>query len=209
MLNHLFEAALLNLSRLEAETLTTESEDARLRRIVETQIKLAEQALRTLKSVHTDIEALRVYKGVVFSGTGDCEFGHEDIGVKLNWPNLAILSDEIDCLLQTVIESSTPLSFVQRVDPQQLKINAAEVVADIAFTAGHLYATGKLVSLTDSLQLMSDIALWAYAFEAVFNRDRHGDDYMELVDEYATFRLHGEHDKAEVMLKSMSMKVAA
>lgn len=327
MLNQLFQAALLNLSMLEGDNLTTQREDARHRRIVEAQIELAKQALRMLKSVHADIEALRIDGGDVFEGTGDCEFGHEEVGIKFNWPNLAILSDDIDCLLKKVTESSTPniwfvfhgdCSFSHRceaqdreeamelcalafpgstvhvavpatchgelvmegygedpvscpkcgartelgelprdgwqvhvcqrcdhsfiavpdedekarytamahvcgrcdlhsvvqvekasVDPQQRKINAAEVIADIAFTAGHLFGTGNITAPSDSRQLMSDIADWAYAFEAVFDSERHGDDYMGLVDEYAALRIFGDHVKAETFLKSMSMKVAA
>lgn len=59
-----------------------------------------------------------------------------------------------------------------------------EVIADIAFVAGHLAAKGKL-EIKDSRELMSNIVTWSKEFEAAFDKDRHGDDYMELVDEYA------------------------
>ena len=50
---------------------------------------------------------------------------------------------------------------------------------------------------------MAHIICWATEFEASFDKDRHGDDYMELVDDYATYRLLGEHDKAQQLLAKM------
>nr|MBP8278827.1 hypothetical protein [Propionivibrio sp.] len=72
-----------------------------------------------------------------------------------------------------------------------------------AFTAGHLMGMGKLVAFPDSREMMANIICWATEFEDVFDKDSHGDDYMELVDDYATFRLSGEHDKAEELLAMM------
>ena len=86
----------------------------------------------------------------------------------------------------------------------ELAKQAAEVVADIAFTAGHLFAQG-VITISDSRELMSDVTEWAYAFEAAFDKDRNGDDYMELVDDYATYRLMGNHEEAEALLKSMAV----
>ena len=78
-----------------------------------------------------------------------------------------------------------------------------EVIADIAFTAGHLMGTGRLAAFPDSREMMAHIICWATEFEASFDKDRHGDDYMELVDDYATYRLLGEHDKAQQLLAKM------
>ena len=80
----------------------------RRNRIVQQQIRLVHRAIARLKSVRLDIESLRVDGGDMFEGTGDCEFGHEDVGVTLEWPNLAIMSDEIAQLLRE-IESSEVL----------------------------------------------------------------------------------------------------
>ena len=321
MLNKLFQAALLNVSVSDEGNLLMQRENAHLLQTVEAQIELAKQALLTLKRIHADIEFMRVDDSDVFSGTGECEFGHENVGVKLYWSKLAILSDEIDSLLKKVKELSEPKiwfvfhgdcnssyrceaedrdeamelcslafpdalvhaavpstchgelvmegycddpvtcpkcgartqfgelpregwqvhsclgcehsfiaipndvddahdqksahvcprcdlhSFVQdvdkRVDPLQLKINAAEVVADIAFTAGHLIGTGAIDAFPDSRELMANIQNWAYEFETAFDKDRHGDDYMTMIDEYALLRLHGQHDKADLYLRSM------
>ena len=79
----------------------------------------------------------------------------------------------------------------------------SEVIADIAFTAGHLMGTGRLVAFPDSREMMASIIGWANEFETVFDQDRHGDDYMELVDDFATYRLLGEHDEAEQLLAKM------
>ena len=81
----------------------------------------------------------------------------------------------------------------------------SEVIADIAFTAGHLMGTGKLVAFSDSREMMGLIVSWANQFETVFDKDSNGDDYMELVDDYATYRLSGEHDKAEKVLVAMQV----
>lgn len=77
-----------------------------------------------------------------------------------------------------------------------------EVIADIAFTAGHLAGKGDLV-IEDSRELMSNIVLWAREFERAFDGDRHGDDYMELVDEYAELCLLDEEAKASEFLDRM------
>lgn len=84
-------------------------EDKRLRARVEIQIGLVERAMENLQSLHADVEALRINGGDFFAGTGSCEFGHEKVGVSLNWPNLAILSDTLGELL-TEIKAETSLS---------------------------------------------------------------------------------------------------
>ncbi|GIK74479.1 MAG: hypothetical protein BroJett021_34670 [Chloroflexota bacterium] len=81
--------------------------------------------------------------------------------------------------------------------------NYIEVVADIAFTAGHLIGRGALSFPGDSRQLMSNIALWARNFEEAFDHDKHSDDYMELVDQYAELCLHGEERKVREFLDAM------
>jgi hypothetical protein len=70
--------------------------------VLERQISLVLRAITALKSVHTDIEALRVDGGDTFTGIGDCEFGHEEVDVTLDWPNLAIMSDNIGQLLREI-----------------------------------------------------------------------------------------------------------
>lgn len=77
-----------------------------------------------------------------------------------------------------------------------------EVIADIAFTAGHMAGQGKL-DIEDSRELMSNIASWAMEFERAFDSDRHGDDYMGLVDEYAELCLLNEGAKVSEFLERM------
>ena len=344
-LKQLFEAALANVALGENPTPETRA----LHMIVNSQIGLVELAFKELKSVRTDIEALRLDGGNFFQGTGGCEWGHEDCSVTLEWPNLAIMSDSIADLLKTAESAGkmTPIWYVLygsegeffkaaaddrehameqcrdaypgetvhvavpaddhgslvlevfdedpvccpkccgRTEMGELPVNgmqihvchrcnhsfiavpddeedveeeqgtlakhqscgcvvctcedevqcqgcgarncgthpvgqipqpvftgpatdvtddlakqAAEVVADIAFTAGHLFAQG-IITISDSRELMSDVTEWAFAFEAAFHKDWHGDEYMSLVDDYATYRLMGDHAKAEAMLRSM------
>lgn len=80
--------------------------------------------------------------------------------------------------------------------------NLLEVVADIAFTAGHMAAKGEM-TVNDSRSLVQDICDWSRQFEEAFVHDKHGDDYMELVDGYAAFRLQGNHTEAEALLQQM------
>lgn len=80
--------------------------------------------------------------------------------------------------------------------------NYREVVSDIAFIAGDMVGRGQL-EISDSRQLMSDIATWAKDFEAAFDRDRHGDDYMELVDDYAVVCLRGHDGEIRAFLERM------
>lgn len=77
-----------------------------------------------------------------------------------------------------------------------------EVIADIAFTAGHLAGKGNLV-IEDSRELMSNIVDWAMEFERAFDGDRHGDDYMGMVDEYAELCLLDEDVKVSEFLERM------
>ncbi|TXT24383.1 MAG: hypothetical protein FD131_4980 [Rhodocyclaceae bacterium] len=299
MLKLLSEAALSQLVVPDDADKTTAREILRRRRNVDAQLKLAQRALLMLRSLHTDISALRVDDGDCFEGTGNCEFGHESVGVKLEWPNLAVLADETDALLKEIAESDKPeIWFVFHGDCQQAyrceaddreeamefcaedhpgnQVHVAvpatchgelvmegygedpvhcpkcgsrtdfgelprfgwqihvclgcnhsfiavpdedeaqqkpvpvadgvrEVIADIAFTAGLLLGSGKLVAFPDSRELMALIIDWAHAFEAVFDKDSHGDDYMEMVDDYATHRLLGDHDKAEKVLVAMQV----
>lgn len=80
--------------------------------------------------------------------------------------------------------------------------NYLEVVADIAFTAGNMVGRGQL-EISDSRQLMGDIATWAKDFEAAFNQEWHGDDYMELVDDYAVICLQGHDGEIRAFLERM------
>lgn len=79
-----------------------------------------------------------------------------------------------------------------------------EVIADIAFTAGNLFATGKLPEFGNSRDLMSDIMIWANQFEEAFDKEVHGDDYIELIDAFAEYRLRGEEDEATSLLAEMN-----
>lgn len=85
---------------------------------------------------------------------------------------------------------------------EDLAKRAAEVIADIGFTAGYMHVQGQ-IQFSDSRELMSDIVKWAYDFEAAFDSDLHGDDYMGLIDEFASHHLLGQHDQAEAMLAKM------
>ncbi len=367
--------------------LAVRMELTRRRKQLEAQLSLARRAILMLRSLHADISALRVDDGDGFQGTGNCEFGHEGVDVTLDWPNLALLTDETKSILDEVAKADVrtywfvwhgdcslafrceaddreeamelcaethpgsqihavvpgnefgglvmygygeemvhcPLcgsrtefgelprdswqlhvclkcnhsfiavpggseeeemnpsrDFVWRgswtmnqdnrietqpcvgrteegliptlalsyaggeptyetaepratleeaktvaetldrnwhqretdavaaemasVTPAQLPDVAggvSEVIADIAFTAGHLMGTGRLVAFPDSREMMASIIGWANEFEVVFDQDRHGDDYMELVDDFATYRLLGEHDEAEQLLAKM------
>lgn len=303
MLKCLHEVALAGLVVPEGADKATEREILRRRQQVEAQLSLARRAIQMLKSLLADVSAMRVDGGDGFQGTGDCEFGHEGVDVTLEWPNLALLTDETKQILDEIAASDVPkIWFVFHGDCSQShrceaadreeameicaeanpgsKVHVAvpagphgelvmygygeemvhcqrcgsrtdfgelpregwqvhvclscnhsfiavpdeeaemsvvstpapgvaegvsEVIADIAFTAGHLMGTGKLVAFPDSREMMGLIIDWANQFEAVFNKDSHGDDYMELVDDYATYRLTGEHDKAEKVLVAMQV----
>jgi len=61
----------------------------------------AETALKLLRSFVTNIEAMKVGESGV-GGTGSCEFGHENCGVTMDWPELVALLDEAKVLLQQV-----------------------------------------------------------------------------------------------------------
>ncbi len=342
-LKQLFEAALAHVALGENPT----PEARALHLMVNNQIALVDLAFKELKSVRTDIEALRLDGGNFFQGTGGCEWGHEDCSVTLEWPNLAIMSDTIAELLKTAESAGqmTPIWYVlygtegeffkaaaddrehameqcqnaypgetvhvavpaddhgslvlevfdedfvtcpkcgrrtemgelpvkrmqihvcHRCDhsfiavpdddedgedetlakhqpcgcvvctcedevqcqgcgakhcgthpvgqlPQpvfngpgadvtdDLATRAAEVIADIGFTAGYMHVQGQ-IQFSDSRELMSDIVKWAYDFEAAFDSDLHGDDYMGLIDEFASHHLLGQHDQAEAMLAKM------
>lgn len=106
-LKQLFEAALANVALGENPT----PEAKALHLMVNNQIGLVELAFKELKSVRTDIEALRLEGGNFFQGTGGCEWGHEDCSVTLEWPNLAIDSDAIANLLESAAsmgDATTP-----------------------------------------------------------------------------------------------------
>ena len=108
MLKYLSEAALAGVTVPAGADKATEREILRRRRQVEAQLSLARRALLMLRSLHTDISALRVDGGDGFQGTGDCEFGHESVDVTLDWPNLAVLADETANILKEVAESDIP-----------------------------------------------------------------------------------------------------
>lgn len=78
----------------------------------------------------------------------------------------------------------------------------AEVVADIAFNAGHLSAKGD-IDVDDSRTLMHDIGIWARQFQQAYDRDKHADNYLLLIDEYAGYRLQDHHEQAESVLVRM------
>ncbi len=108
MLKKLFEDALLATSYASSDSESVQrAKDAR-RPVIEAQIELVKQAMRLLKSVRTDVEALRLDDSDYFAGTGKCEFGHEGVEVTLEWPNLSILSDDIESLLKTVDKLDNP-----------------------------------------------------------------------------------------------------
>ena len=83
-----------------------------------------------------------------------------------------------------------------------------EVIADIAFMAGNMFATGKLPEIENSRELMSDIMVWANQFEEAFDQEVHGDDYLELIDAFAEYRLRGKDADAERMLSMMKRMTA-
>ena len=73
------------------------------------QMALANKAVALLKSLHADIDALRVGKGSdYFQGTGKCECGCDEAEVELEWPNLAALVDETERLLEEIRSSNIP-----------------------------------------------------------------------------------------------------
>jgi copper homeostasis protein CutC len=78
----------------------------------------------------------------------------------------------------------------------------AEVVADIAFNAGHLTAKGD-IDVDDSRTLMHEIGVWARQFHQAYDREKHADNYMLLIDEYAGYRLQDHHEQAESVLARM------
>jgi len=78
----------------------------------------------------------------------------------------------------------------------------AEVVADIAFNAGHLAAKGD-IDVDDSRTLMHDIGVWAGQFHKAYDRSKHAEHYMLLIDEYAGYRLQDHHEQAELVLARM------
>ena len=95
MFNQLFQAA--------RKAITGKTpEDVRQRQRIETQITLIEGLLENVKSLHVDVDALRINQGDFFAGTGSCEFGHENVGVSIQWPNLAIHADTIGELLSSI-----------------------------------------------------------------------------------------------------------
>lgn len=108
MLKYLHEVALANLDVPEGADQATEHEVLRSRRKIEAQLSLAVRAILMLRSLHTDVSALRVSDGDSFTGTGDCEYGHEGVDVTLTWPNLAILIDATKDLLDEVKATDTP-----------------------------------------------------------------------------------------------------
>ena len=108
MLNKLFEDALLATSYASSDSESVQRAHEKRRPVIEAQIEVVKQAMRLLKSIRADVEAMRLDDSDHFAGTGKCEFGHEGVEVTLEWPNLAILSDDIDCLLKTVEKLDTP-----------------------------------------------------------------------------------------------------
>lgn len=81
--------------------------------------------------------------------------------------------------------------------------NLFEPIADIAFLAGFMYK-GQQIEIPNSRDLVTDVINWAKAFETSFDRDIHGDDYILLIDDYASMRLVGDHPGADTLLQNMS-----
>lgn len=108
MLKSLHEAALAGLVVPEGADKAAEREILRRRRQVEAQLSLARRAILMLRSLHADVSALRVDDGDGFQGTGNCEYGHEGVEVTLDWPNLAMLTDETKNILDEVAASDVP-----------------------------------------------------------------------------------------------------
>jgi hypothetical protein len=90
---------------------------------VETQMSLAWRAIRMLYKIYADVSALRVGYGDDFEGTGACEWGHEEVQIKLHWPNLAILTDETKQILDE-------LAMTDRTDLQINVGNRVRFIAD-------------------------------------------------------------------------------
>jgi hypothetical protein len=108
MLKSLHEAALAGLVVPDGADKAAEREILRRRRQVEAQLSLARRAILMLRSLHADVSALRVDDGDGFQGTGNCEYGHEGVEVTLDWPNLAMLTDETKNILDEVAASDVP-----------------------------------------------------------------------------------------------------
>lgn len=108
MLKYLHEAALAGLVVPEGADKACEREIHRRRRLIEAQLSLARRAILMLRSLHADVSALRVGDGDGFQGTGNCEYGHEGVEVTLDWPNLAMLTDETKNILDEVAASDVP-----------------------------------------------------------------------------------------------------
>lgn len=87
-------------------------------------------------------------------------------------------------------------------------LGLAEVVADIAFVAGHRHGIGKPHEIGDSRYFVSEIIRWAQNFENAFHADVDGDVYMELIDAYADFVLTGNEKEAENLLAGMRRRRA-
>ncbi|MEK5357998.1 hypothetical protein [Paenibacillus sp. FSL L8-0709] len=73
---------------------------------------------------------------------------------------------------------------------QNIKLSEVrEIIADIAFTAGHLQATGLIV-INDSRELVNDISIWTDEFMNVHDQtDWDKELYLEAVDDFATLKL--------------------
>ena len=108
MLKSLHEAALAGLVVPDGADKAAEREILRRRRQVEAQLSLARRAILMLRSLNADVSALRVDDGDGFQGTGNCEYGHEGVEVTLDWPNLAMLTDETKNILDEVAASDVP-----------------------------------------------------------------------------------------------------
>lgn len=72
------------------------------------QASFVQRAVMLMKSLHADIDALRVDGGERFAGIGECEYGHEGVGVQLEWPNLAMLADCLKELLDDIAKAEQP-----------------------------------------------------------------------------------------------------
>lgn len=96
----------------------------------------------------------------------------------------------------------------QNQQQEKLARRIGEVVADIAFTAGQMHASGKIDEIEEYTQFTSQIVEWALEFEKHFDQDTHGDDYLELIDAYAGFCLKNQVELAKQLLDGLDRSKA-
>lgn len=114
MFKQLFEAALASTTiGVDAEP-EAKAEANRNKERISAQIDLVKEALRLLKSVATDIDALRTPDGLFDVSGCELEFESETI----EWPNLAIDADAIGNFLRQAEEAGADLPVWYMLDGQ-------------------------------------------------------------------------------------------